>query len=97
MTLRTINDVKISPSGDQIAYTVSTPSVPRNAHEPALFVIPAAGGPPRQLAQNFRMFTPHCPRPACGGSPAGTSLCSSSRRTGRKSSASGPTTPRLAL
>ena len=41
MALRTINDAKISPSGDQIAYTVSTPSVPRNAHEPALFVIPA--------------------------------------------------------
>src|SRR5262245_53309137 len=37
MALRTINDVKISPSGDRIAYTVSTPSVPRNAHEAALF------------------------------------------------------------
>ena len=32
MALRTINDVKISPSGDRVAYTVSTPSVERNAH-----------------------------------------------------------------
>ena len=27
MALRTINDVKISPAGDRIAYTVSTPSL----------------------------------------------------------------------
>ena len=40
MALRTINDVKISPSGDRVAYTVSTPSVERNAHEAALFVMP---------------------------------------------------------
>ena len=44
MALRTINDVKISPSGDRVAYTVSTPSVERNAHETALFVMPATGG-----------------------------------------------------
>jgi hypothetical protein len=42
MALRTINDVKIAPAGDHVAYTVSTPSVPRNAHEAALFVIPAS-------------------------------------------------------
>jgi hypothetical protein len=58
MALRTINDVKISPAGDQIAYTVSTPSVERNAHEPALFVIPATGGTPKRLAENYRVFTP---------------------------------------
>ena len=51
MALRTINDVKISPSGDRVAYTVSTPSVERNAHETALFVIPATGGTPKRLAE----------------------------------------------
>ena len=42
MSLRTINDVKISAAGDRVAYTVSTPSVARNAHEAALFVIPSS-------------------------------------------------------
>ena len=51
MALRTINDVKISPAGDRVAYTVSTPSVERNAHEAALFVIPATGGTPKRLAE----------------------------------------------
>ena len=63
MALRTINDVKISPAGDLVAYTVSTPSVTRNAHEPALFVIPAAGGAPKQLADSYKIFTPALPAP----------------------------------
>ena len=54
MALRTINDVEISPSGDRIAYTVSTPSLERNAHEPALFVIPASGGTPKRSAKRVR-------------------------------------------
>ncbi len=63
MALRTINDVEISPAGDQIAYTVSTPSVARNAHEPALFVIPAGGGSPKPLAESYKIFTPALPAP----------------------------------
>ncbi len=63
MALRTINDIEISPAGDRIAYTVSTPSVARNAHEPALFVIPAAGGAPKQLADGYKIFTPALPAP----------------------------------
>ena len=72
MSLRTINDVEISPSGDQIAYTVSTPSVARNAHEPALFVIPTSGGPPRQIAQSYRIFTPALPAPRVRWRPDGS-------------------------
>ena len=72
MALRTINDAKISPSGDQIAYTVSTPSVPRNAHEPALFVIPADGGSPRQLAASYKLFTPALPAPRVRWQPGGS-------------------------
>jgi dipeptidyl aminopeptidase/acylaminoacyl peptidase len=71
MALRTINDVKISPSGDQIAYTVSTPSVPRNAHETSLFVIAASGGAPRQLAESYRIFAPALPAPRVRWRPGG--------------------------
>ncbi len=63
MALRTINDLEISPAGDRIAYTVSTPSVARNVHEPALFVISAAGGAPKQLADGYKIFTPALPAP----------------------------------
>jgi dipeptidyl aminopeptidase/acylaminoacyl peptidase len=71
MALRTINDVKISPAGDQIAYTVSTPSVPRNAHETSLFVIAASGGAPRQLAESYRIFAPALPAPRVRWRPGG--------------------------
>jgi dipeptidyl aminopeptidase/acylaminoacyl peptidase len=71
MALRTINDVEISPAGDAIAYTVSRPSVPRNAHEPALFVIGATGGSPRQLAASYKLFTPALPAPRVRWQPGG--------------------------
>jgi dipeptidyl aminopeptidase/acylaminoacyl peptidase len=74
MALRTINDVKISPAGDRVAYTVSTPSVPRNAHEPALFVIAAGGGTPKALATGYRIFTPALPAPRIRWRPDGRTL-----------------------
>ena len=74
MALRTINDVKISPAGDQVAYTVSTPSVERNAHEAALFVIPATGGTPKRLAETTRIFTPALPAPRLRWLPDGRRL-----------------------
>ena len=74
MSLRTINDVKISPAGDRVAYTVSTPSVARNAHEAALFVIPSSGGTPTPLAQTYRIFSPALPAPRVRWRPDGQSL-----------------------
>jgi dipeptidyl aminopeptidase/acylaminoacyl peptidase len=50
MKLRTIVDVEISPDGRSVAYAVSTPSLERNAHEVALFVVPATGGAPTPVA-----------------------------------------------
>ena len=50
MKLRTIVDVEISANGQLVAYAVSTPSLDRNAHEVALFVVPASGGTPTPLA-----------------------------------------------
>src|SRR5436190_16109748 len=63
MALRTINDVKISPAGDQIAYTVSAPSLAANAHAAGLFVISAGGGTPTQLAKSYKIFSPALPAP----------------------------------
>lgn len=74
MALRTINDVKVSPAGDRVAYVVSTPSLLNNAHEPALFVIPTAGGSPVRLAAEARLFTPALPAPRLRWSPDGTTL-----------------------
>ncbi len=74
MALSTINDVKISPTGDRVAYTVSTPSVPRNAHETALFVIPANGGTPKRLAASQRIFAPALPAPRLRWLPDGKAI-----------------------
>ena len=74
MALRTINDVEMSPAGDRIAYTVSTPSVDRNAHEPELHVIAAGGGAPTRLAESYRVFTPALPAPRLRWRPDGQSI-----------------------
>ena len=74
MGLRTINDVKISPAGDRVAYTVSTPSLERNAHEPALFIISASGGTAKRLAESHRIFTPALPAPRLRWLPDGRTL-----------------------
>jgi dipeptidyl aminopeptidase/acylaminoacyl peptidase len=74
MALSTINDVKISPAGDQVAYSASTPSVERNAHETAVFVVPAGGGTPQRLAANYRIFTPSLPAPRLRWLPDGVTL-----------------------
>ena len=82
MGLRTINDVKISPAGDRVAYTVSTPSVERNAHEPALFVISAKGGTPKRLAEKVRIYTPALPAPRLRWLPDGRSVSVLAAATG---------------
>jgi dipeptidyl aminopeptidase/acylaminoacyl peptidase len=82
MSLRTINDVKISPAGDQIAYTVSTPSLARNAHETALFVIPTAGGTAKQLADGYRIFAPALPAPRARWRPDGSVSVLVAEKTG---------------
>ena len=74
MGLSTINDVEISPAGDLVAYTVSTPSLAANAHETALFVVPAGGGTSEQLAADARLFVPALPAPRLRWSPDGARL-----------------------
>ncbi len=74
MALRTINDVKISPAGNRIAYVVSKPSMASNAHEPELFVMPAAGGTPVRLAAQAQIYAPALPAPRLRWSPDGDTL-----------------------
>jgi dipeptidyl aminopeptidase/acylaminoacyl peptidase len=74
MGLRTIVDAKISPAGDRVAYVVSTPSVERNAHECAVYVIPIAGGTPQPVAPGVRIFTPSLPAPRLRWRPDGSGI-----------------------
>jgi dipeptidyl aminopeptidase/acylaminoacyl peptidase len=74
MGLSTINDVEIAPTGERVAYTVSTPSVTTNTHETALFVLPVAGGTPVRLAADAKIFVPALPAPRLRWSPDGTRI-----------------------
>jgi dipeptidyl aminopeptidase/acylaminoacyl peptidase len=74
MKLRTIFDAKISPDGERVAYVVSTPSVERDEHIPALFIVSQAGGAPSQLAANTRIFNVPLPAPRLRWSPDGTQI-----------------------
>jgi len=63
MTLRSIVDVQIAPDGQRVAYVVSTPNLPRNEHEGALFVVSATGGTPMRLGETLKIFNTPSPRP----------------------------------
>jgi dipeptidyl aminopeptidase/acylaminoacyl peptidase len=74
MRLRTVNEVQISPDGEQIAYTVSTPDSETDAHETVLFVIPSAGGTPVRLTYTTRIFNRPLPAPTLRWSPDGRTI-----------------------
>src|SRR5260370_1231547 len=66
MKFRAIVDVRIAPDGERVAYVVSTPSLSRNEHEAALYVVAASGGtppPPCPTLQTFQAPTPQPPLP----------------------------------
>ena len=74
MRLRAIIDVRISPDGERVAYVVSTPSLPKNEHEAALFVVPSGGGTPTRIGEAVRIFNVPVPRPSLRWSPDGSML-----------------------
>jgi dipeptidyl aminopeptidase/acylaminoacyl peptidase len=74
MKLRAIVDVRISPDGERVAYVVSTPSLPKNEHDAALFIVPAAGGSPARIGEAVRIFNVPTPRPQLRWSPDGSML-----------------------
>ena len=74
MTLRSIVDVQIAPDGQRVAYVVSTPNLPKNEHDAALFVVPATGGTPMRLGETVRILNVPTPRPQLRWSPDGSLL-----------------------
>jgi dipeptidyl aminopeptidase/acylaminoacyl peptidase len=74
MALRAIVDARIAPDGSRIAYVVSTPSVAKNEHEAALFVVSADGGPPRRLGESTRIFNVPVPAPRLRWAPDGSAV-----------------------
>jgi dipeptidyl aminopeptidase/acylaminoacyl peptidase len=74
MKARSINDVRIAPAGDRVAYVVSTPSLPKNEHVAALFLVPASGGTPTRLGESIRIFNTPTPRPQLRWSPDGSTI-----------------------
>src|SRR5438128_12628510 len=69
MKMRAIVDVRISPDGDRVAYVVSTPSLAKNEHEAALFVVPSRGGASTRLGEDVHIFNTPVPRPQLRWSP----------------------------
>ncbi len=74
MKLRSIVDVRISPDGQRVAYAVSMPSLGRNAHEAAIYVVSSRGGQAQRLAEGSRVFTARSPAPKLRWSPDGASI-----------------------
>ncbi|HMJ82755.1 MAG TPA: LpqB family beta-propeller domain-containing protein, partial [Vicinamibacterales bacterium] len=74
MRLRAILDVRISPDGERVAYVVSTPALPKNEHEAALFVVGSTGGQPTRTGDTVRIFNVPVPRPQLRWSPDGTMI-----------------------
>src|SRR5437879_5878600 len=62
MKMRGIVDVRISPDGDRVAYVLSTPSLAKNEHEAALFVVPSRGGASTRLGEAVHIFNTAVPR-----------------------------------
>src|SRR5712692_11671669 len=69
MKMRAIVDARIAPDGTQVAYVVSTPSLPRNEHEAALYVVPAQGGAWTQLGEALHIFNTPAPAPRLRWAP----------------------------
>jgi dipeptidyl aminopeptidase/acylaminoacyl peptidase len=74
MRVRAMSDVRISPDGERVAYVVSEASFERNAYEPAIFMVPAAGGAPQKLTSSTRIFNRPLPAARLKWTPDGKAL-----------------------
>jgi dipeptidyl aminopeptidase/acylaminoacyl peptidase len=74
MRLRSIVDVRISPDGARVAYVVSRPSLEKNEHQAALFIVPAGGGASTALGDSVRIFNAPTPRPQLRWTPDSTAV-----------------------
>jgi len=69
MTMRAIVDARIAPDGNHVAYVVSTPSLAKNEHEGALFIVSSAGGPSTRVGAAATIFNVPVPAPRLRWSP----------------------------
>src|SRR5262245_10096043 len=84
MSLRAIVDARISPDGRRVAYVVSTPSLPKNEHEAALYVVPTSGGgSPVRIGESVQTFNVPVPAPRLRWSPDGTAVSVMAMASGR--------------
>jgi dipeptidyl aminopeptidase/acylaminoacyl peptidase len=74
MTVRAIVDARIAPDGSRVAYVTSTPSLPKNEHEGALFVVPASGGASSRIGPSVQIFNTPVPQPRLRWSPDSTAV-----------------------
>src|SRR5438067_5034591 len=74
MKLRAIVDVRVAPDGSRVAYVVSTPSVARNEHEPAVFVVATGGGAPSRVGETVPILNTPLPAPRLRWSPDSTTI-----------------------
>src|SRR5205823_4751888 len=74
MKMRAIVDVRISPNGERVAYVLSTPSLAKNEHEGALFVVPSRGGESKRLGEAVHIFNTPVPRPQLRWAPDSLSV-----------------------
>ncbi len=74
MTVRAIVDARIAPDGSRVAYVTSTPSLPKNEHEGALFVVPAIGGVSSRIGPSVQIFNAPVPQPRLRWSPDSTAV-----------------------
>ena len=74
MTVRAVVDARIAPDGSRVAYVTSTPSLPKNEHEGALFVVPAIGGASSRIGPSVQIFNTPVPQPRLRWSPDSTAV-----------------------
>jgi dipeptidyl aminopeptidase/acylaminoacyl peptidase len=90
MKLRAIVDARIAPDGSRVAYVVSTPSLAKNEHEGALFVVPAAGGTPVRIGATVQIFNVPVPTPRLRWSPDSSTVAVLALQNGRPQIAAVP-------
>ncbi len=83
MTMRAIVDARIAPDGSRVAYVVSTPSLPTNEHQGALFVVPVTGGAPVRIGASTTIFNIPVPTPRLRWSPDSTLVALLALQNGR--------------
>jgi dipeptidyl aminopeptidase/acylaminoacyl peptidase len=74
MRLRSIEGVRLSPDGQRVAYVVSQPSMEKDEHEAALYLVSASGGEPVRLTYQTRLFNQPRPLTQLRWSPDGRLL-----------------------